>query len=83
MYAVFAFLCVWGYRRQYINNGQGYRKKALLLAAIISIAYGGMTEIMQEYLVPGRIGDRFDFLADCIGAFLGVTFFAIFYRHKK
>ena len=83
MYAVFAFACLWGYRKQYVNNGKTYKTKALLLAAIISIAYGGLTELMQEYLVPTRTGDRFDFLADTVGTLLGVGFFWLFYRRKK
>ena len=83
MYAFFAFLCIWGYRQQYAAKGRGYRNKALLLAAVISIAYGGLTEIMQEHLVPGRTGDCFDFLADAIGTIVGIIFFAIIFRRKK
>ena len=83
MYAAFAFLCIWGYRKQFISNGKAYQKKALLLAVVISIFYGGLTEILQEYLVPGRTGDWFDFLADSIGTLLGVLVFHLFYRHKK
>jgi VanZ family protein len=83
MYAVFAFLCLWGYRKQFITNGKAYHKKALFLALVISIAYGGLTELMQEYFVPLRTGDWIDFLADIIGTLLGVTIFYLFYRHKK
>ena len=72
MYATFAFLCLWA-----------YRKRALLLAIIISIAYGGITELMQEHLVPSRTGDWFDFLADSIGTCLGIYVFHLFFRHKK
>ena len=83
MYATFAFLCLWGYRKQFISKGLVYQKKALLLAVVISIFYGGLTEILQEYFVPGRTGDWFDFLADSIGTLLGVFVFHLFYRHKK
>ena len=83
MYATFAFLCLWGYRKQFVSNGLAYQKKALLLAVVISIFYGGLTEMLQEYLVPGRTGDWFDFLADSIGTLLGVYVFLLFYRQKK
>ena len=83
MYATFAFLCIWGYRKQFIANDIGYKKKAILLAAIISIAYGGITELMQEFLVPTRTGDWFDFLADVLGSFLGVLVFYLFFKNKK
>ena len=83
MYAGFAFACLWGYRKQFVSNGSAYRKKAILLAIIISIAYGGLTEIMQEYLVPKRTGDWLDFLADSIGTGIGVLVFYLFFRRKK
>ena len=83
MYATFAFLCVWGYRKQYVANGQPYRTKALALAAIISIFYGGLTELMQEFLVPTRTGDWFDFLADILGTLLGISVFWFFFKKKK
>ena len=83
MYACFAFLCLWGYRTPYSTNGKTYRTKALGIALAIGIAYGGLTEIMQEHLVPKRIGDWYDFAADSIGSLLGVSFFALFFRHKK
>ena len=83
MYAGFAFACLWGYRKQFVSNGSAYRKKAILLALVISIAYGGLTEIMQEYLVPKRTGDWLDFLADSIGTGIGVLIFYLFFRRKK
>lgn len=83
MYAVFAFLCLWGYRKQFISKGIQYRRKVILLAVVISIAYGGLTELMQEYLVRTRTGDWVDFLADGIGTLLGATIFYLFYRKKK
>lgn len=83
MYAVFSFLCVWGYRKQFLSNGKTYQKKALLLAAIIGIAYGGLTEIMQGTIVPKRTGDWFDFLSDCLGTFVGLLIFWLFFKKRK
>ena len=83
MYAGFAFACLWGYRKQFVSNGTDYQQHALLLAVIISIGYGGLTELMQEFLVPSRTGDWFDFLSDSLGTLLGTSVFYLFYRHKK
>ena len=83
MYAAFAFLCIWGYRRQYLTRDGNYRKKALLLTALISVAYGGITEIMQEYLVPKRTGDWLDFFADSAGTLLGLLVFLLFFKKRK
>lgn len=83
MYAGFAFACLWGYRRQFVTNGPSYKKKAIILTVIISIAYGGLTELIQEYIVKTRTGDWFDFLADSIGTGIGVLVFYLFFRRKK
>ena len=83
MYATFAFVCLWGYRKQLIDSDAAFRKRAILLTILISIAFGGLTEILQEYLVPGRTGDVIDFLADIIGTGLGAFLFHIFLRRKK
>ena len=83
MYTAFAFLCLWGYRKQFVSNGIQYRKKAIILAIIIGIAYGGLTEIIQENLVPSRTGDWYDFLADGIGTGVGALFFYLFFHRKK
>ena len=83
MYAVFAFACVWGYRKQYVARDMSYKKKALLVALAVSIAYGGLTELMQEYFVPMRTGDWIDFLADTMGTLSGILVFYLFFRQKK
>ena len=83
MYAGFAFACLWGYRKQFVSNGLAYKKRAILLTIIISIAYGGLTEIIQETFVPGRTGDWFDFLADSIGTSIGALVFYLFFHRKK
>ena len=83
MYAGFAFTCVWGYRKQFVSRDLAYKKRAMLVTLIISIAYGGLTELMQEYFVPLRTGDWMDFLADSIGAMVGIVVFYLFFRQKK
>ena len=84
MYTGFAFACLWGYRKQFVSNGLAYKKRAMLLTIIISIAYGGLTEIMQETItVLHRSGDWRDLIADAIGTVLGVLIFYLFFRRKK
>ena len=84
MYAAFAFACIWGYRKQFISNDLSYKKRAIFLTILISIAYGGLTEIMQETItVLHRSGDWRDLIADSIGTGLGVLIFYLFFRHKK
>ena len=61
-----------------------YQKRAILLTVIISIAYGGLTEIMQETItILHRSGDWRDLIADAIGTVIGVLVFYLFFRRKK
>ena len=84
MYAGFAFACLWGYRKQFVSNDLSYKKRAILLTILISIAYGGLTEIMQETItILHRSGDWRDLIADSIGTGLGVLIFYLFFRRKK
>ena len=84
MYAGFAFACLWAYRKQFVSNGLSYQKRAIILTILISIAYGGLTEIMQETItVLHRSGDWRDLIADSIGTGLGVLIFYLFFRRKK
>ena len=84
MYAGFAFACLWGYRKQFVSNGLSYQKRAIFLTILISIAYGGLTEIMQETItVLHRSGDWRDLIADSIGTGLGVLIFYLFFRRRK
>lgn len=83
MYAGFAFITLWGYRKPYQENGKAYRTKALWLTLLISICFGAATEIMQETLVPSRTGSVYDWVADTIGSIVGVAVFYFFYRNRN
>ena len=81
MYLGFAFITLWGYRKPFQENGKSYRRKALWLTLAIGIVFGALTEIMQEKLVPSRIGSVYDWIADIIGSIIGVTAYYFFNRN--
>lgn len=83
MYLAFAFITLWGYRKPYQEKGGNYRRKALWLTLAIAIVFGALTEIMQETLVPSRIGSIYDWIADIIGSIIGVTAYYFFYRNRN
>ena len=80
MYLGFAFIAIWGYRKQYLEKGKAYQRKALWLTLAISIVFGALTEVMQETLIPSRIGSVYDWIADVVGSIIGVVLFYFFYR---
>lgn len=83
MYAVFAFACLWGYRKPYTEHNKKQRGNMLIWTTLISIAFGGLTEIMQETICINRTGSWYDFAADAIGTLFGILIFSVFYGKKK
>ena len=83
MFAAFAISIMIGYREEYCNNDKIYRIKLKVITALIAIAYGGLTELLQAYnIFKGRFGSIYDFLADVIGCVLGICIFILAFRKK-
>lgn len=53
------------------------RQKVILFAIALPVFFGGIVEILQNYLIPGRSGDIFDFMANSTGVFLGWLIFKL------
>ncbi|MBU3927568.1 MAG: VanZ family protein [Bacteroidetes bacterium] len=70
IFGVQVFLIILGFKPQYLNSKQ--RFKFVVGATIVTILYGLVTELLQHYVFIGRDGNIFDFLADALGAFLGL-----------
>ena len=83
MYAGFAFITLWGYRKPYQENGKHYQSKALWLVFAISAVFGALTEVMQENLIPGRVGSVYDWIADLLGGLIGTLVFYFFHRNRN
>lgn len=49
-----------------------------LLAIVLPVIYGGLIELIQPYFPP-RTCEWGDWLADCIGATIGILIFGIFH----
>lgn len=75
-----SFLILFGYREQYFKGSR--RLQIATLAIGIGIAYGLLTEVMQNLVFVGRDGNLFDFIADTIGAFIGFLAFYLLFRKK-
>ncbi|OFX48079.1 MAG: hypothetical protein A2046_05880 [Bacteroidetes bacterium GWA2_30_7] len=59
-----------------------YTAKALSLIALISIMYGIIMELMQEYVFIKRSNDLFDIIANSTGAAFSIFAFVIYKRIK-
>jgi VanZ family protein len=58
------------------------RSGAAFAAAVLASVYGA-TDEAHQYYVPGRSSDRYDILADAVGAVIGAALFAFHSRRSS
>ncbi len=80
LFGLLAFLLLWGYRKKTVSENTLCLKKRFILTLIISIAYGGLTEILQKHVFINRYGSLYDFIADAIGCVIGVLAFNFYLK---
>lgn len=57
--------------------------RSWIYAIVLSVGYGGMLELVQEFLTKYRQGDWFDFLANLAGAFLAWLIYKLLVQPLK
>ena len=72
LFAVLVFLSLRSFMMQYKIMHQRLIYVGVLL---VSISIGGITELMQSYLLTGRNGNVYDFGADALGCLTGLFIF--------
>lgn len=70
LFMVFSFLLLYGFVKQYNNNYSRFWLYAV--AFLISVAYGGLTELLQGTVFVKRTCDLVDFVTDTAGAIFGI-----------
>jgi len=79
LFGVLSFLLIKAFREQpaaFLVNRQ-----SATIAIFISSCYGILIEVLQEYVFIGRTGDKYDAMADALGAFIGLWFLS--YRNRR
>jgi len=79
LFGILVFLLARGFCLQ--NQFEYLRKYFVMLSLIMSIFYGGLTEILQSTIFVERTTDIFDFISDAVGSAIGIFFF-LYYRKK-
>lgn len=81
MYAVLVFVLLRGLRKQ---KQQHEISKTLMYCVIgIGIAFGGITEVLQNIVFIHRNGNIYDFIADIIGCLTGLLLYLLYQRKKN
>lgn len=72
VFGILGFLMVYGSARR--KTKPIISRKHTLNLILIAAAYGALTEIFQGLFFPSRFADFTDFIANAIGAVLGIVF---------
>lgn len=67
IYGIFVMILYNGFRKSSGRLSRNQYSFSVLFAA----TYGGLIEIYQGTFLPNRTGDYVDFIANCIGCFIG------------
>ncbi len=68
----FGLVCLW---LIYLLHAQKLSSRSIVLLLLLSVAYGGLLEIMQATVFSHRSADWFDFIANSVGCLLGYWLF--------
>ena len=80
MYAVFVGLTLIGLKKHY--REEPLKKHHYYVILGIGIAFGGITEVLQDHVFIGRDGNFFDFYADIFGCLIGLIVYLVYQRKK-
>jgi len=78
VFAILSFLVLFQFRRD--TNKKRIENKYLVRALTICVVYGMILESLQS-LVPGRMTDVYDLIANTLGAIVGVGVFSTFIKY--
>jgi VanZ family protein len=81
LFGTYIFLLLEGFSRQ--SKHPFLRKNRVLISLIVGIVFAFFTETMQKFVIPGRNGNIYDFIADIAGSFLGYAGWSIIRRNEK
>lgn len=80
IFFILTVLLFWGFFKQ---EEKSFLKKYFLVCSIlITVIYGGATELMQQYLFENRTADIMDFLANAIGSLFALPVYFFLLKKK-
>ena len=71
LFGTYAYLMAEGLKKQ--ASSSLLARYPVIFSLIIGIVFAFFTEVMQKYVIPGRNGNVYDFIADVLGALLGLA----------
>ncbi len=78
IFGVFCFLLILGFTKQY--TFKFLHTNPILFATVVSIFYGILIEVLQEYVFTGRSFELMDIVADSSGSFISILIYYILFK---
>ena len=78
IYSALSILLIGAFQNQ--NTKTSKRFQVIILIILFGIFYGGFMEILQHYIFINRSGNWYDFIANTIGAIMGVVVYPFFIK---
>ena len=75
IYAILSVCLLIAFSKQYNHTNKRFQISVLII--FIGVFYGGIMEILQNNIFINRSGNWYDFIANTIGAILGVLVYPI------
>ncbi len=79
MYGSWTLILFWEKGRQFSDSKQRY----YIRASIAFVLFGGVMELLQENLIPGRFGAWSDFIANAVGCMIGLAVMSLISRRNQ
>ena len=81
LFGIYTYLLIEGLFRQ--SRYAFLQKHPVVTGIMLGIVFAIFTEMMQKFVIPGRNGNIYDFMADTLGCFLGYAGWLIVRRNEK
>jgi VanZ family protein len=81
VYAVFLVLAARDFDQQ--RQWNRLQRNAMPAALIAAVALGALTELLQKFFIPMRLGSWIDFIANLAGCALGWIFYQYYVGRKR
>lgn len=79
IYSILSICLLIAFHKQYIKGNNRFQLYAAII--FIGIFYGGFMEILQNSIFINRSGNWYDFIANAIGAILGVVLYPLVIKY--
>jgi VanZ family protein len=80
MFGIYAYLLLEGFVR---HQSPFLRKNPVIISFSVGMVFAILTEVAQKYVIFGRNGNQYDFMADMLGWVIGYLSWRLIRRNDK